>query len=101
MRKVKALRWSLWFFCSTGNEPDADADRPIGIDPTRSGEPKMHTLSLNYPFDAEDQKADLPWLPTTFVAYSVVVACTLAFVAAMGAGNAAELMGAAIVLAAP
>jgi hypothetical protein len=88
-------------FCFTGNEPDADADLPIGIDPNLKRGPEMHTLSLNYAFEAEEQKADLSWLPTTLAAYSIVVACSLALVAAMGAGNATELMGAAIVLAAP
>jgi hypothetical protein len=59
----------------------------------------MHALSLSYTFDFEDQKADLSWLPTSFVAYGVVVAFTLALVGAIG--NATEFMGAAIVLAAP
>lgn len=64
----------------------------------------MHTLSMNYLFGAEDQKADVSWLPTTLVIYGAVVACSLAVVAALdvtGAGNVAELMGDAIALAAP
>ncbi len=64
----------------------------------------MNTLSMYYALDAEDQKADLSWLPTTLVAYSAVVACSLALVAALaatGAGNVTELMGAAVALAAP
>jgi hypothetical protein len=65
---------------------------------------KMHTLSINYAFNPEVQKADISWLPTTLVVYAAVVTCTLALVAAlnaMGAGDAAELMGSAIALAAP
>jgi hypothetical protein len=64
----------------------------------------MHTLSMNYAFDAEDQKVDISWLPTTVVVYSAAVACGLAIVAALevtGAGSAAELLSSAIALAAP
>ncbi len=64
----------------------------------------MHTFSMHYAFDTEDHKTDLSWLPTTLVVYGAVVACSLALVAilaATGAGNVTELMGAAVVLAAP
>ncbi len=64
----------------------------------------MHTLSMNYTFDAEDRKVDVPWLPTSVVVYGAAVACSLAIVAALevtGAGSAAEFLGSAIALAAP
>jgi hypothetical protein len=64
----------------------------------------MHTLSINYAFNPEVQKADTSWLPKTLVVYAAVVTCALALVAALDvtdAGNAAELMGSAIALAAP
>jgi hypothetical protein len=64
----------------------------------------MHTLSMNYAFDTEDQKVDVSWLPTTLVVYGAAVACSLAIAAALevtGAGSAAELLSSAIALAAP
>lgn len=64
----------------------------------------MHSLSIDYAFNPEYRKADVSWLPATLAVYGAVVVCALALVAALdvtGAGNAAELMGSAIALAAP
>ena len=104
MRKIKALRWPRWSFASQAmNLTSTPIYQPASILNLKRGL-KMNTLSMHYAFDAEDQKADLSWVPTTIVVYSAVVACSLALVAALaatGAGNVAELMGVAVALAAP